>query len=275
MILDLLGSDKHSKDFFTAERNFEYLAGVEDRPTRICREGGGPGDSRTRRRTTKEHLANLEIAFAYPYRFVTKLLNYKATYKHKLNERKVRVINYFRKSPERSLEQQACDNTGVSTSATAWSSSGTTSEGPCHDDQEGMTRRKLDLAALSYGTDPVPKVATVTVRPADQRVLVPKQSVQTSKEVHSPTPHSTTHTEELRGSKRKRSKGKDVVEGSDEKTLAEEWLSPLEYKSWPITVANSVTDSCDLAFYLSKTLLLPLDMVECNVDSESLLKGSI
>lgn len=138
-----------------------------------------------------------------------------------------------------------------------------------------MTRRKLDLAALSYDTDPVPKIVTVTVRPVDQRVLVPKQFVQTSKEVPFPTPHSITHTEELRGSKRKRSKGKDVVEGSDEQTLAEEWLSPLEYKSWPITVVDSVTDSCDLTFYLSKTLLLPLDMVECNVDSESLIKGSI
>ncbi|XP_028107284.1 uncharacterized protein LOC114306265 [Camellia sinensis] len=275
MILDLPGSDTHSKDLFTAERNIEYPADIEDQPTRICREGGGPGDSRTRRRTTKEHLANLEIAFAYPYRSVTKLLNYKATYKHKLNKWKVRVIDYFRKSPERLLEQQACDNTGVSTSATARSSSGTTSGAPRHDDQEGMTRRKLDLAALSYGTDPVPKAATMTIRPADQRVLVPKQSVQTSKEVPSPTPHSTTHTEELRGSKRKRSKGKDVVEGSDEQTLAEEWLSPLEYKSRPIIVADSVTDSCDLAFHLSKTLLLPLDMVKCNVDSESLIKGSI
>ncbi|THG11667.1 hypothetical protein TEA_005914 [Camellia sinensis var. sinensis] len=113
------------------------------------------------------------------------------------------------------------------------------------DDQEGMTRRKLDLAALAYGIDPIPKVATVTVRLAEQRELIPKH------------------------------KGKDVVEGFEGHTLAEEWLPHLEYKSWPITVVDSVTDSRELAFHLSKALLLPLDIVECNVDSESLIKRSI
>lgn len=57
--------------------------------------------------------------------------------------------------------------------------------------------------------------------------------------------------------------------------MAEKWLPPLEYKSQPITVAVNMTSSHDLAFHLSKALLLPLDMVECNADSESLIKGSI
>ncbi|GMP41855.1 hypothetical protein CsSME_00011806 [Camellia sinensis var. sinensis] len=79
-----------------------------------------------------------------------------------------------------------------------------------------MTCRKLNLTAFAYSTDPVPEVATVTAWPTKQRVLVPKQSIQTSKEVPFSIPSITTHTEKLRGSKRKRSKGKDVVKGSEE-----------------------------------------------------------
>lgn len=206
----------------------------------------------------KEHPTNLETAFAYPNRTMTELLGYVTTNKHKLNKRRVHVIDYLKGSLESSVEQQACNNTSASTFAVVRSSSGTTSEDPFPDEQEAMTHQKIDLAALVYSTDPVAEVAAVTIQLAKQRVSVPKQSMQITEEVLIPILPTTTQTKAPKASKWKRDKGKDVVEGFEELTLVEEWLPPLEHEGHPITMSDNVTASRELAFNLFKVLLLPL-----------------
>ncbi|GMP67178.1 hypothetical protein CsSME_00027256 [Camellia sinensis var. sinensis] len=136
-------------------------------------------------------------------------------------------------------------------------------------------RQKLNLDALVFGSDDEDLLAVSTV---DTRVSSPpmERSKGGKKDVVVPPPPiATLALPADRASKRKRSKGKEVAGGSHEQGSVEEWVPPLEHNGRAITTSDSTIYSSDLAFDLSKTLLLPLDMAEQNISSDVLIKGSV
>ncbi|CAL5349404.1 unnamed protein product [Camellia sinensis] len=171
-------------------------------------------------------------------------------------------------SPKLSAEDQTGHTTGVSSLAVIWSASGTTSKRDLPEGSNNMARRMIDLEALAYGTDPVPNETLAATRSAERSVVIAEQTAQGHGRVPLPLPSSTK-----KGSKWKRSnKGKDVVGSSAGQDSVEEWVPPFEHNGRPITTLDSVMESCDLAFDLSKALLLPLDMAEHNVSTSDLMK---
>ncbi|KAI8003784.1 hypothetical protein LOK49_LG08G00281 [Camellia lanceoleosa] len=171
-------------------------------------------------------------------------------------------------SPKLSAEDQTGHTTGVSSLAVIWSASGTTSKRDLPEGSNNMARRMIDLEAVAFGTDPVPNETLAATRSAERSVVIAEQTAQGHGRVPLPLPSSTEKV-----SKWKRSnKGKDVVGSSAGQDSVEKWVPTFEHNGRPITTLDSVMESCDLAFDLSKALLLPLDMAEHDASTSDLMK---
>ncbi|GMP43128.1 hypothetical protein CsSME_00015628 [Camellia sinensis var. sinensis] len=277
LVTELPDNDKHCSDFLQVGGNWEFAAEEVGRSKRVPRENGHPGSKKLKRRPEKEHPRDIKVALRYEDRSASHLLNYVRTYRHVL-QRKPKVNNFSRDSLEIETEEQVGQTAGASSSAVVCSSSGSLSRGysPSPDLASEMARRqKLNLDALVFGSDDEDLLAVSTV---DTRVSSPpmERSKGGKKDVVVPPPPvATLALPADRASKRKRSKGKEVAGGSHEQGSVEEWVPPLEHNGRAITTSDSTIYSSDLAFDLSKTLLLPLDMAEQNISSDVLIKGSV